>query len=93
MLQMFHNTEAVVGRCSVKIFKGFTKFTKKYLCRSLVFKKQPPINYSDTGVSCEFLRTPTLMNFCEWLLTNMFYENKPPPSKGKKDNRSLYVST
>ena len=33
---------------------------------------------------CEFLRTPILKNICEWLLTNLFYKNKPPVSKGKK---------
>ena len=38
----------------------------------------------DIGVSCEFLRTLILKNICKWLLTNLFYENKPPVSKGKK---------
>ena len=83
------NTEAVVQRCSVKImFKEFTKFTRKCLRRSLIFKKQCGVGLlkrdSDTGVSCEFLRTPILKNICEWLLTNLFYENKPPVSRGKK---------
>ena len=40
--------------CKNDVFKGFTKFTRKYLCRSLIFKKQCGVGLfktdSNTGV-------------------------------------------
>ena len=91
------DTEAVVRSCSVKwCFKGFTKFTRKYLSLSLIFKKQCGEAYlKETPThlfSCEFLRTPILNNICEWLLTNLLYKNKPPISKGSLLNGVLAYS-
>ena len=63
--------------CKNVVFKKFTKFTIKQLCQSVVLKKaarRRVINekllhrYFPVGFT-KFLRTRTLKNFCEWLLT------------------------
>ena len=74
----------------IYVFKNFTKFKRKQLCRSLVLKKAVRRRMIDERLRhrylpvsfTKFLRTPILKNFCEWVLTNLFYENKPPAPKG-----------
>ena len=56
-----------------------SRFKKKAL-RRLIKKRLRhrcfPVSFA------KFLRKPILKNFCEWLLTDLFYENKPPAPKG-----------
>ena len=63
--------------CKNVVFKKFTKFTIKQLCRSLVSKKERrrtmikerllhwyfPVSFT------KILRTPSLKSICEWLIT------------------------
>ena len=92
---MFHKNRRTSPKvfCKNDVFKGFTKFRRKHLCQRLVLKnwKNSTLQayQKDTPayvLFCEFLRTPILNNFCEGLHTNLFYENKPPAQREKKDN-------
>ena len=63
--------------CKNVVFKKFTKFTIKQLCRSLVSKKERrrtmikerllhwyfPVSFT------KILRTPSLKSICEWMIT------------------------
>ena len=96
---MFHKYRSSCPKvfCKIDFVKDFTKFARKHLCRSLVLKKQRTTgNYKENPTqvfSCEFLRTLILKNFCKWLLSDLFYENKPPAPKGwERITAEVFVS-
>ena len=78
--------------CKNHVFKSLAKFKRKHLRRSLVLKKterrrriKKRRRHRHFRVSFgKILRTPILKNFCKWLLTNLFYENKPSAPKGQE---------
>ena len=86
------------------LFQNFTKFKRKQLCWSLkkVLKKAARRKVIDEKLRhryfpvsfTTFLRTPNLNNFCKWLLTNLFHENKPPaPTQPTQRRRNDVVKT
>ena len=75
--------------CQNDGFKGFTKFVRKHLRQNHVLKKRRTADWLkrnfNTVVSLwVFKKTPILKNFRKWLLTNLFYEIKPPAPKGRE---------
>ena len=83
-------TEAVAWRCSVKMmFLKISQIHKKAAVSESSFEKNRRRRMINERLRhryfsarfTKFLRTPILKNFREWLLTNPFYENKPPAPK------------
>ena len=77
------------------VLKCFTKFTRNYLCRSVILKEKYPADLLTSKILrhffCEFCKI--FKNFCEWLLTNLFFENNPPaPKRYEKITAEVFVS-
>ena len=87
----FQKTEAAVWSSPVKlIFLKISRNSNKSNCvgvsiwrtatRRRVINERLRHRYFPVSFT-KFFRTPILKNFCEWLLTNLFYKSKPPAPK------------
>ena len=93
-----HNKQPLEVFSKVSCSWKFCKFQRKtYVLESLFNKKggrrviNEKLRHRYVPVSfTKFLRTHILKNFYEWLLTKLFYENKPPALEKKKDY--MYLS-